>query len=127
MILEATVHWPGQNGSARTEPNCVSGGCNRDYVTLFLNGALITVACFMEYPTRVSVWEQKCSLELYMFVAHRGAVVVDGCLHDLVLEEWSGEADMPPRHLHNHPWYSPLLALTNDRRLGETRHLHWGI
>lgn len=34
---------------------------------------------------------------------------------------------MPPRHLHNHPRHSPLLALTNDRRLGETRHLYWDI
>lgn len=34
---------------------------------------------------------------------------------------------MPPRHLHNHPRHSPVLALTNDGRLGKTRHLHWGI
>lgn len=34
---------------------------------------------------------------------------------------------MPPRHLHNHPRHSLLLALTNDRRLGKTRHLYWGI
>lgn len=34
---------------------------------------------------------------------------------------------MPPRHLHNHPRHSLLLALTNDRRLGKTRHLYWDI
>lgn len=35
---------------------------------------------------------------------------------------------MPHRHLHNHPRHSLLLALTNDRQLGEkTRHLYWDI
>lgn len=34
---------------------------------------------------------------------------------------------MPPRHLHNHSRHSLLLALTNDRRLGRTRHLYWDI
>lgn len=34
---------------------------------------------------------------------------------------------MPPRHLHNHPRHSLLLALTNDRQLAKTRHLYWDI
>lgn len=34
---------------------------------------------------------------------------------------------MPPRHLHNHPRHSLSLTLTNDRRLGKTRHLYWDI
>lgn len=34
---------------------------------------------------------------------------------------------MPPRHLHNHPRHSLVLALTNDRQLGKTRHLYWDI
>ena len=40
---------------------------------------------------------------------------------------WSIRNYMPPRHLHNHPRHSLLLALTNDRRLGKTRHLYWDI
>lgn len=34
---------------------------------------------------------------------------------------------MPPRHLHNHPRHPLLLALSNDRQLGRTRHLYWHI
>lgn len=34
---------------------------------------------------------------------------------------------MPPRHLHNHLRHPLLLALTNDRRVGKTRHLYWDI
>lgn len=34
---------------------------------------------------------------------------------------------MPPRHLHNHLRHPLLLTLTNDRRVGKTRHLYWDI
>lgn len=37
--------------------------------------ALLMVACFMKYPTRVSVWEQKCSFGVHMYVPHRGTIV----------------------------------------------------
>lgn len=42
------------------------------------------VACFMEYPTRVCIHEQKCSFKLHMYVLHRRAVVLEGSLYDLV-------------------------------------------
>lgn len=52
-------------------------GCDWDYATLFLKKrALLMVACFMKYPTRVSVREQKCSFGVHMYVRHRGAIVV---------------------------------------------------
>ena len=42
------------------------------------------VACYMKYPSTVSIREQKCSLALNMYAPHRGAVVLDGSLYDLV-------------------------------------------
>lgn len=47
-------------------------------------GASLMVACFMEYPTRVSTTEQKCSFGFCMYVRHRGAIVLEGSLYDLV-------------------------------------------
>lgn len=79
VILESTELRPGPNGAAGTDSYCAF-----DVATLFLKRALLMVACFMKYPTRVRSQEQKCSFGLHMYVPHRGAVVLEGSLYDLV-------------------------------------------
>lgn len=67
--------------SALVGLNAVAGTdsyCAFEVATLCLKRLLLMVACFMKYPTRVSIQEQKCSFGVHMYVLHRGAIVLKG-------------------------------------------------
>lgn len=71
-------------------------GCGWDHATLFLKRALLMVACFMKYPTRVSIREQKCSFGVHMYVPHRGAIVSEGvCMIWSIRNGWERLTCLP--------------------------------
>lgn len=85
------------------------------------------VACFAKYPTRVSVREQKCSFGLRTYVRHREAIVSKAvCMIWSIRNGWERLACLAGICI-TIPGIHYYFALTNDRRLGKTRHLYWDI